>query len=369
MSNYVAANKNNEGRGITPTDDDGYNYFYYYNNNSSSSSTTNNNNSTHTQNLNIKSRKKSSNNYNNKTNLRNLKRNEKFFKKFQAEIESSIHTSTLANNTTNNKNISDLIDSTQTTTRTTIVEIRSINNNNNSVLVPESKLLKSTSIILPPPPLLKSSKSKFNLIDNDNLSTRQMMTTKPNLKKVSNIPVKLKTIDTKQQQQQVVMPANSMLLNQTNTSLKTNTTSTKTIDLANTNSLEDFNSSKNLSDEFESDLKPVFSKSLVNKIKNHYRSFNSDSMFSSIDANLDGSSDTKSSSNDTSTTSVVPALISDKLFKNGNTNGKTLMKPINSRARHSKSNSFESNSFLLNKNGFKSSKNNVPPKLKLPNKT
>lgn len=369
MSNYVAVSKNNEGRSITPTDDDGYNYFFYYNNNNSS--TTNNNNSSYTQNLNIKSRKKNSNNYNNKTNLRNLKRNEKFFKKFQAEIESSIHTSTLVNYTNN----LDLSSQHQQQKQKSLLQISEIQQtlSNHIESVPESKLLKSTSIILPQPPLLKSSKSKFDLNDNDSSAHPKM--SKPNFKKVSNIPVKLKSIDNSTKQNQA-LPANSTLLTQTN-GLKANTTSMKTIDLTNTNSLEDFNNSKNLSDEYETDLKPVFSKSLVNKIKNHYRSFNSDSLFGSLDANVDVISDSKNGNNtnvdsNSSKTNVVPTLISEKLFKNGtNTNGRTLIKPIkpnNSKTRHSKSNSFESNSFLISENGFKSSKNNITNKLKLPNK-
>ena len=128
MSNYVAANINNEGRSITSTNDDGYNH-----------SNNNLNTSNNTQNLNIiKTRKKSSN----KTNLRNLKRNEKFFKKFQQEIESS---TALISSTTATINIS---------------------SNYNPTFV-TSNLLKSTSTTVIPP--IITNRKHSNLTDlNDN---------------------------------------------------------------------------------------------------------------------------------------------------------------------------------------------------------
>lgn len=132
---------------------------------------------------------------------------------------------------------------------------------------------------------------------------------------------------------------------------------TQTIDQTTVN-LEDFDSSKNMSDEFDMDLKPVFSKSLANKIKNHYKSINSENVYNSIDSNAEMVSDTSVPLG----TNVVPAL-NDKFFKNNNKHSNLLMpKPLNSKIKHSKSNSFESSSFLLNENGFASK--NVTSKVK-----
>lgn len=340
MSNYVAANINNEGRSITSTNDDGYNH-----------SNNNLNTSNNTQNLNIiKTRKKSSN----KTNLRNLKRNEKFFKKFQQEIESS---TALISSTTATINIS---------------------SNYNPTFV-TSNLLKSTSTTVIPPIITNRKHSNLtDLNDNDlfdsqspRSSNHQIMNAiklnnkTNNFKKISAIPIKTKNnndINNKQSQ----LPASSTLIHQTDSSpnhqmskqsKKSDPILTQTIDQTTVN-LEDFDSSKNMSDEFDMDLKPVFSKSLANKIKNHYKSINSENVYNSIDSNAEMVSDTSVPLG----TNVVPAL-NDKFFKNNNKHSNLLMpKPLNSKIKHSKSNSFESSSFLLNENGFASK--NVTSKVK-----
>jgi hypothetical protein len=329
MSNYVQASNNNEGRRITPTNDDGYN-----------------NNNTQNININIKSRKKSSN----KTNLRNLKRNEKFFKKFQQEIESSIHS----------------------TSSSVITNYLSSDNNNQPIL------LKSTSTTVIPPIISINKKEPriFNLADvSDNDSdlfdksfkktSNQMnaIKTKPNnLKRISAIPIKTKNEIIKHQPQ--FPPVNSILiqndhhLNQQqqqqqeqHQSLINKSEQMNTIQDPSTVSLEDFGS-KTKNDEFiDMDLKPVFSKSLKNKIKNHYKSMNSEGVYNSIDSNNEQINDINNNGN--KNVVVVPDLINDKFFKNKSTNHN---KP-QLKGRHSKSNSFESSSFLMPiENGFSSNK-------------
>jgi len=392
------------GRGTTtPTNDDGYNYS---NNNNNHNNNNNNNNSSYynTQNLNIKTRKKSSN----KTNLRNLKRNEKFFKKFQQEIESSVNNN--INNNYNNKTIS---------TTSSLISSTTLSNINSTALTTGSLplLLKSTSITVIPPPLIsfkptlkpESQHQQLTFADNNNnclknnndlfdisprnsiqmnaikIKTIQTSTTalsSSNKHRISAIPIKTKNEK---------LPTNSTLFVQP-AAPTTTTTTTITKDskakpepiIDHALSLEDFNMPNNLSDEFEStDLKPVFSKSLANKIKNHYRSINNESVFTSLtDPQPADRIETNAKSNMITNNMVVPALINDKFFKNNNnktnTNSTSMNakpKVFNSKVRHSKSNSFESSSFLLQpqeNNGFSSNMNstrsNYVSKLKLPNK-